>query len=106
MPKATHLISYASYSFTPAPLLAKQTTQPKRCILGNVEALARTDARSDHAVLELFCFFFLSREKRKISTICIKLTYINLINKKHSKQICSIQNIFKLPYIKSQLNLT
>jgi hypothetical protein len=24
-----------------------------------VEALARTDARSDHAVLELFCFFFL-----------------------------------------------
>jgi len=28
-----------------------------------VEAQARTEARSDHAVLELFCNFFLSREK-------------------------------------------
>jgi hypothetical protein len=30
-----------------------------------VEALARTDARSDHAVLELFGYLFLSREKGK-----------------------------------------
>ena len=28
-------------------------------------ALAWTDARSDHAVLDLFCYFFLSREKSK-----------------------------------------
>ena len=39
------------------------TKQCNRYTLGNVEALASTDARSDYAVLELFCNFFLSREK-------------------------------------------
>jgi hypothetical protein len=44
-------------------MLAEQTTSSKRCTLGRVEALACTDARSDHAVLELFGYFFFQEKK-------------------------------------------
>jgi hypothetical protein len=54
-----------SITIAHALLLSKQTTQPNRCNLDSVEALACTDARSDHAVLELFGYLFLSREKGK-----------------------------------------
>ena len=64
-PKAIHLTHSVSINITPALLLAKHTTKPYRCTLGNVEGLASTDARSDHAVLELFGYLFLSREKGK-----------------------------------------
>ena len=43
-------------------LLSKPLTQPNRYTLDSVEALARTDARSDHAVLDFFVSF-LSRKK-------------------------------------------
>jgi len=39
-------------------MLTKPHTQKQRCTLGNVAAQARTDARSDHAVLDLFGYFF------------------------------------------------
>jgi hypothetical protein len=58
MPKATHLPHYVSFKTTHSPLFAKPTSTPKRCTLGNGVALASTDARSDHAVLELFGYFF------------------------------------------------
>jgi hypothetical protein len=33
-----------------------------RCTLGNVEALACTDARSDHAVLDFLVTFFIKKK--------------------------------------------
>jgi hypothetical protein len=48
---------------TPALLLAQPFTPKQRCTLGSVEALASTDARRDHAVLELFGYFFFQEKK-------------------------------------------
>ena len=67
MPKATPLTHYVSHKATHALLLAKQTTQLKRCILGNGEALARTDARSDHAVLDFLVTFFIKKKGKNNS---------------------------------------
>ena len=50
---------YCIHHSTPALLLAQPFTSKQRCTLSSVEALASTDARSDHAVLELFGYFFL-----------------------------------------------
>jgi hypothetical protein len=47
-----------------ALLLSKQTTPPNRCTLGNVEAQACTDARSDHAVLDFFVSFFIKKKRK------------------------------------------
>ena len=58
-----HLYHFVSFNITRALLSAIPSSQHNKCTLSSVEALACTDARKDHAVLELFCFFFLSREK-------------------------------------------
>ena len=58
---------------------------------------SRSNARSDHAVLELFCFFFLSmpvaqgaKKKVRQATICKRLHLNCLPSKQHPKQIyCS-----------------
>jgi hypothetical protein len=58
-----NLLSYSvSIKTTPAPLLAKPYTPKQRCTLGNVEALACKDARSDHAVLDFLCTFFIKKK--------------------------------------------
>src|SRR5689334_8223315 len=46
----------------------------------NKRHYCRSNARSDHAVLELFCYFFLSREKSKTRIICKQSTYSHLHN--------------------------
>src|SRR5436305_15147531 len=86
MPKATPLTYYVSIKATPAPLLAKQTTQPKRCTSGSVEALVSTDARSDHAVLDFLVTFFI-KKKGKTRTLCKRLHLMHLHLQQHSKQI-------------------
>jgi hypothetical protein len=45
-----------------ALLLSKQTTLSKRCILGNEEALACTDARRVYAVLDFLVTFFIKKK--------------------------------------------
>jgi hypothetical protein len=62
MPKATPHTYSVSIKATHAPLLAKPATLPKSCTLGNVEALACTDARSDYAVLDLLVTFFIKKK--------------------------------------------
>jgi|SRR4051812_24207421 hypothetical protein len=57
-----------------ALLLAKQTTQLKQCTLGNVEALARTDARSDHAVLDFFVSFFIKKKRKNRNLLSASTT--------------------------------
>src|SRR4051794_26629488 len=76
----------------PAPLLAQPSTPKHRCTLGSVEGMARTDARSDHAVLELFCCFFLSREKSKTRIIGKRSHYLYFTHSQHPANISS-QNL-------------
>src|SRR3954453_5226399 len=87
MPKATLLTCSVSTKAPPALLLAQPSTPKHRCTLGSVVGMARTDARSDHAVLELFCCFFLSREKSKTRIIGKRLNLSCLQVPQHSKQI-------------------
>ena len=50
------------YNITLTPLLAQPSTPLKKCTLGSVEAQARTDARSDHAVLDFLVTFFIKKK--------------------------------------------
>jgi hypothetical protein len=77
MPTATTPHIAFPTNITPALLFAQSFTLKQRCTLGSVEALARKNARSDRVFLELFCFFFLLREKRKTTTICKRSYYQN-----------------------------
>jgi len=43
-------------------LLAQQYTPILKSLLGNVVALARTDARRDHAVLDFLVTFFIKKK--------------------------------------------
>jgi len=56
-----------SIKATHAFLLAKQTTESKRCTFGSVEAVACTDARSDHAVLDFLVTFFIKKKGKNKS---------------------------------------
>jgi hypothetical protein len=62
MPKATSLTYSVSIKTTHALLLAKPATPLMRCTSCNEEALARTDARSDHAVLDFLVTFFIKKK--------------------------------------------
>src|ERR1700759_2783389 len=70
LPDAEGNVPYCAVSINilHAFLLAKQIAQPTRCTLGSVEALACTDARRDHAVLDFFVSFFI-KKKRKNSNL-------------------------------------
>jgi hypothetical protein len=51
-----------SIKSAPASLLAQQHIPIQQSLLGNGEALARTDARSDHAVLDFLVTFFIKKK--------------------------------------------
>jgi hypothetical protein len=60
------LIHHVSINIAQAILLANPSTQLNRCTLGSVEALARTDARSDHAVLDFFVSFCINVARHQV----------------------------------------
>jgi len=58
-----NLLHFAVSTQAPHALsLDKPSTQPRRCTSGSVEALACTDARSDHAVLDFLVTFFIKKK--------------------------------------------
>jgi hypothetical protein len=67
-------------------LLAKPATPPKSCTLGNVEALASTDARSDYAVLDFLVTFFI-KKKGKNNHLLSASTLKNCRSIQHLKQL-------------------
>ena len=67
-------------------MLAQQTASLKRCILGNGEALACTDARSDHAVLDFFVSFCI-KAKRKNNHLLSASASTTLSCIQHLKQV-------------------
>jgi len=89
------LHSFCIHKAAHAPLFAQQTLQPKRRTLGSVEALACTDARSDHAVLDFLVTFFI-KKKGKNRNYLTASTLKNLRSIQHQKQP-SIQ--IKLIYV-------
>jgi hypothetical protein len=56
------LIRSVSIKAPHALLLAKQTTSLKRCTIGNGEALARQNARSDRVCLDFLVTFFIKKK--------------------------------------------
>ncbi len=69
-------------------MLSRLYTLPYSCTLGNGEAMARQNARSDRVCLELFCCFFLS-EKSK-TTICKQV---------HLQQLSCIQHLTRITLV-------
>ena len=57
-------LSFCIHPSSPALLLAKLYPPILQSLLGNEEALARQNARSDRVCLELFCNFFLFKRKK------------------------------------------
>ena len=60
MPTATRLTHAEFIQFTLAPLLAQLYTPILQSLLGNREALARKNARSDRVFLDFLVTFFIN----------------------------------------------
>ena len=73
MPKATSLTYTVSIQATLQTWLAKQYIRQYRCTLGSVEALARTDARSDHAVLDFLVTFFIKKKGKNKNYMSVSM---------------------------------
>src|SRR6476620_7423318 len=95
MPKATSLL-ISTCQITSSIILSKLYTLILKSLLGSVEALARQNARSDRVCLELFCCFFLSREKSKTRCICKRSSSQQIRTLQHQPSLLKIYHLYPL----------
>ena len=97
MPRAITLNRSVSIKAAHAPSLAQQTIQPKRCTLGNGEALARTDARSDHAVLDFLVTFFIKKKGKNKNLLSASTPTTTMVYTAHKTAYTTL-NVCRLHY--------